>query len=90
MSLLGGGCHSGLLGIAALFEHQTIKSNSKSNYSVLASVMEKHGIGSYMYSTVHNMMQNLNFGYKWALANGKTNNELIVACIIHLKGDNKW
>ncbi len=52
MSLLGGGCHSGLLGIAALFEHQTIKSNSKSNYSVLASVMEKHGIGSYMYSTV--------------------------------------
>ncbi len=41
MSLLGGGCHSGLLGIAALFEHQTIKSNSKNNYSVLTSVMEK-------------------------------------------------
>ncbi len=41
MSVLGGGCHSGLLGIAALFEHQTIKSNSKINYSVLTSVMEK-------------------------------------------------
>ncbi len=55
MSLLGGGCHSGLLGIAALFEHQTIKSNSKSNYSVLTSVMEKIALVLGM------LVQNLNF-----------------------------
>lgn len=41
MSLLGGGCHNVLLGIGALFEHQTTKSNNKSSYSVLTSLMEK-------------------------------------------------